>query len=619
MNRKDVEKLIGGYATGSLTAQEQAVLLEQALEDQHLFNALMEEQALKDLLDSPGVRQTLVEVLESPRRIWFQRPLVWAMAGSFAALLAAIILIRPSVQEYRSSLSSSKTMRESTNNALPEPHRSAALKSASPEQKSREERNPVLAFAPPEQKSLPEPKPALAPAPLDLYIRQVPNPARGQTQREQKSLPEPKPALASAPPFLPTNPAASAVMALVKPEQAKEEILTNDSVIQLLKAGLDENSIIAKIQDTKYNFDMSTPDLVALKQAGASSRLIQFMMDPANEPPRVTPSPPAGGASQPGGAPTSVAAAANYPSEIGVYIKKDGQWVEAQPEVVNWKTGGVTHLATAGIVKGDVNGNINGAHSRNAVKASLEFIIVAPEGVSITEYQLIKLHEQKDYREFRTITGGVMHAQAGTTRDLLEFEGTKVASRTFSVNLPSLGAGEYGLLPPGAIASGHSSGSIGKMYTFSISSGDVATPSSATSTVEVYQAEDATLSGSAKINREHRGFAGTGYVDGYGGNGVGATTTFSVSIQSPGEYLATLRYANATLKEMTLSIYLDGVKVKQITLPSMNTWDDWSDASTVLNFTTAGQHHVAYRYDPGDSGNVNLDLIRISPYTPKKF
>jgi hypothetical protein len=66
-----------------------------------------------------------------------------------------------------------------------------------------------------------------------------------------------------------------------KAQSPKEEILTNDSIIQLLKAGLDEDLIISKIQKTKHNFDLSTGGMVALNQAGASSRLIQFMMDPS--------------------------------------------------------------------------------------------------------------------------------------------------------------------------------------------------------------------------------------------------------------------------------------------------------------------------------------------------
>jgi hypothetical protein len=90
------------------------------------------------------------------------------------------------------------------------------------------------------------------------------------------------------------------------------------------------------------------------------------------------------------------------------------------------------------------------------------------EGEAITEYRLIHLREQKDAREFRTVTGGVFHVSGGATRDLLQFEGTKVANRTFSVNLPSLGAGEYGFLPPGAVASSHASATLGKMYTFRV-------------------------------------------------------------------------------------------------------------------------------------------------------
>jgi hypothetical protein len=136
------------------------------------------------------------------------------------------------------------------------------------------------------------------------------------------------------------------------------------------------------------------------------------------------------------------------------------------PEVVNWKTGGVLkHIATVGVVKGDVNGHIQGVHSRNSLKSPIEVLIYATEGVAITEYQLVHLHENADNREFRTVTGGVMHEEGGATRDLIPFEGKRVATRMYKVVLPNLGAGEYGFLPPGAIGSA-SSASMGKMYTF---------------------------------------------------------------------------------------------------------------------------------------------------------
>lgn len=113
--------------------------------------------------------------------------------------------------------------------------------------------------------------------------------------------------------------------------------------------------------------------------------------------------------------------ACGYPTEIGVYRKKDNQWIEIQPEVINWKTGGVLKsIASAGIVKGDVNGHLQGKSSRNKVNTPLEFCIYAPEGVAITEYQLPRLGGKDEYREFRTVTGGVLHVKGGATRDLVD-------------------------------------------------------------------------------------------------------------------------------------------------------------------------------------------------------
>jgi hypothetical protein len=78
---------------------------------------------------------------------------------------------------------------------------------------------------------------------------------------------------------------AAAQKASATPQmQAKEEILTNDSTAQLLKAGLGEELIISKIQKTKHNFDLSTEGMIALSKAGASSRLIHFMLDPSKPP-----------------------------------------------------------------------------------------------------------------------------------------------------------------------------------------------------------------------------------------------------------------------------------------------------------------------------------------------
>ena len=62
-----------------------------------------------------------------------------------------------------------------------------------------------------------------------------------------------------------------------------------------------------------------------------------------------------------------------------------------------------------------------------------------------------------------------MHVQGGATRDLVPFEGKKIASHLYSVIFPSnLGVGEYGFLPPGAMGSMNAAGSSGKIYSFRV-------------------------------------------------------------------------------------------------------------------------------------------------------
>jgi hypothetical protein len=156
-------------------------------------------------------------------------------------------------------------------------------------------------------------------------------------------------------------------------------------------------------------------------------------------------------------------------AEVGVYYRNGDMWADLMPEVVNWKTGGVLkHLATAGVMKGDVNGLINGAVSKTLLKSPITLLVYSSEGTAITEYQLLKLRGNSGSREFRTVTGGVMHASGGATRDLVPFESTKVAPRTNKVFLDHLSPGEYGLLSPGASTSSSASAQLGKIYTFRI-------------------------------------------------------------------------------------------------------------------------------------------------------
>ncbi len=232
-----------------------------------------------------------------------------------------------------------------------------------------------------------------------------------------------------------------------------QQALNNDAILKLVKAGMGDDLIVNMVNTQPGTYSLSTDDLIALKSSGASERVISAMLLKKS-----------GGA--PAG-PTVSTPVAGLPHEIGIYYKKGDAWLDMEPEVVTFKTGGVLKtIATEGIVKGDINGHLKGAHSSLQVATPVELLIYAPEGVAGTEYQVLRLHEQSGSREFRTVTGGVFHASGGASRDAITFEPKKMASRTYLISLPELKSGEYGILPPASGDASGATGRLGKIYTF---------------------------------------------------------------------------------------------------------------------------------------------------------
>jgi len=100
---KDFEKLLGGYATGTLTEEERKALFEAALDEQQIFNALADEEALKELLEHPESRERLLAVLAGSSLTtkrswlaslleWFRRPFNLTLAGSVAVAAVAVFV-----------------------------------------------------------------------------------------------------------------------------------------------------------------------------------------------------------------------------------------------------------------------------------------------------------------------------------------------------------------------------------------------------------------------------------------------------------------------------------------------------------------------------------------------
>jgi hypothetical protein len=241
-----------------------------------------------------------------------------------------------------------------------------------------------------------------------------------------------------------------------------QQALTNDSILKLVKAGMGDEIIVNMINTQAANFSLGPEDLIALKKGAVSEKIINAMLMKGKGP---APAPAA-----PATAPAAPSAPVAGPvTEVGVYYKKAGTWTDIDPEVVNFKSGGVLKsMATNGIVKGDINGHLNGSHSKTNVTSPVEILIYAPEGIAATEYQLLLLRESGEAREFRTVTGGVFHKSGGASRDSVEFQAKKIAPRTFTITLDHPKGGEYGLLPPASGDATGSTGRLGKLYTFHI-------------------------------------------------------------------------------------------------------------------------------------------------------
>ncbi len=246
--------------------------------------------------------------------------------------------------------------------------------------------------------------------------------------------------------------------------------LTNQDVVRMTKASFDDATILKTIDSHNASFDLSVDALLRLKELGVSQPVIQAMLatGPDRKPIAAAPATAAAFTVKP-------AESSLFPEEVGVYQVVKAKLIAVEPEIVNWRTGGVVKNAvTLGLDKGHVNGTVAGPHSPVIVASTplgltgpIEFYIRCLEGNSASEYQLLHFWQKSDRREFRSVTGGVLHMSGGASNNVIEFKFEKIAPRTYKVQLPTVTIGEYGFLAPGAAASSDLA-SRGKIYTFRI-------------------------------------------------------------------------------------------------------------------------------------------------------
>ncbi len=245
----------------------------------------------------------------------------------------------------------------------------------------------------------------------------------------------------------------------------QEKPMTVQDVIKLSKAGFSDDLIIEQIKKKQQHFDLTTDQLLQLKAGHVSERVVRYLINPASAvavPCTSNAAPPPAARSQ-----TKNQADDAVPTDVGVYVKQDGEWAAMLPELVNWKSqSALKSAASLSFVNGVVDGVVDGPMSHNNFVSPMEFLIVMPEGVPITEYQLVQLHRREGDREFRIATGGITHASTDNGRDKLIFVPMRVSPRVYTIKL-TVYAGEYGFLPPDSVTA-RNDAALAKIFTFRI-------------------------------------------------------------------------------------------------------------------------------------------------------
>ncbi|MFF4250695.1 RICIN domain-containing protein [Streptomyces sp. NPDC001663] len=144
------------------------------------------------------------------------------------------------------------------------------------------------------------------------------------------------------------------------------------------------------------------------------------------------------------------------------------------------------------------------------------------------------------------------------------------------------------------------------------------TPATSLSSADVptrYQAENADLSGSARVTYgSNTGYTGTYFVDGYL-NSSNASTNFVVSAPNNGYYDVTLRYSagphTGAPTDRSTRVTVNGSKLTDLALPGTANWNTFA-TKTVTMYLSQGINRINYgAYTTDNSDNISVDSIDV--------
>jgi hypothetical protein len=246
-------------------------------------------------------------------------------------------------------------------------------------------------------------------------------------------------------------------------QPASNQPLVNDSIVEMVRAGLSEDIIIAKIQNAAANYDVSTSGLVSLGKEKVSDNIIKTMMEAQrNEDLR---------RAMPVAAPVVDSLDPNSPDaphDPGIYLytkASSGQrLILLEPTVyTQGKVGGVfTSAITYGIVKVKYRAVIRGANAQLRIDPSPVFYFYFEEtnaglshstfaNSSPNEFTLQRFDRKENSRETVVMSANAYGATSGADeKKSVPFNFVKLRPGVYKVTpkVP-LTPGEYGFIAAG--------------------------------------------------------------------------------------------------------------------------------------------------------------------------
>lgn len=204
------------------------------------------------------------------------------------------------------------------------------------------------------------------------------------------------------------------------------EVLTNDKVITMVRAGLPSLVIVSKIHASRTSFDTNTDELIRLQKAQVPTEIINAMVTASTRASAASSNTGAGDASK--ADPNDPAAA--HDAGIYLYQEKDGQrrMIQLEPSVSKQsKTGGVfTSALTGGLTKVKFKAALAGANAslqldvprpvfyfyfeiKNAGLSNNTYYATSPN-----EFVLVKFDAKSNSREVTVSQANAFGIQSGT-------------------------------------------------------------------------------------------------------------------------------------------------------------------------------------------------------------